>query len=60
MITVYATIRWFFNPLGGLYMFKRILIATILAAAYLKNVLLAPLIILEVVFCVFRYLMEKP
>ncbi len=60
MITVYGTIRWFFNPLGGLYMFKRILIATILAAAYLKNAMLAPLLILEVIFCICRYVMEKP
>lgn len=35
MIAVYGTIRWFFNPLGGLYMYKRIIVATILASSYL-------------------------
>lgn len=60
MIAVYGTIRWFFNPLGGLYMYKRILLATILAASYLKNEMLAPLIIIEILFCTLRYLMEKP
>jgi hypothetical protein len=34
IITLYTIGRWVFNPLGGLYMAKRILIATILAVAY--------------------------
>jgi sorbitol-specific phosphotransferase system component IIBC len=57
IITVSTLGRWFFNPLGGLYMAKRILIATILAAAYLDKTYLAPLVLLETVFTVFRYFM---
>jgi hypothetical protein len=34
LISIYTLFRWFFNPLGGLYMSKRILIATILAYTY--------------------------
>lgn len=34
LIAVYTIIRWFFNPLGGLYMAKRILLAAILSATY--------------------------
>ena len=57
IIAAYTLGRWFFNPLGGLYMAKRILIATILAAAYLDNTYLAPLILLETTFTIFRYFM---
>lgn len=60
LIAIYGTVRWFFNPLGGLYMYKRIIIATILAASYLDNRMLAPLCVLEFVFLVFRFIMEKP
>ena len=44
-IGVYGIVRWFFNVLGGLYMFKRIIIATILAASYLDHRMVAPLVI---------------
>jgi hypothetical protein len=44
-ICLYGTIRWFFNVLGGLYMYKRIVIATILAATHLDDRMLAPLVI---------------
>lgn len=60
LIAVYALFRWFFNPLGGLYMTKRILMATILAATYQDNRMLAPLVILEVVFVIVRYILESP
>lgn len=44
-IILYSIVRWFFNILGGLYMFKRIIVAAILAASYLDNRMLAPLLI---------------
>lgn len=59
-ICVYGTGRWFFNVLGGLYMYKRIIMATILAASYLDNRMLAPLVIMEVIFCIVRYIVESP
>jgi len=59
-ICIYGTGRWFFNVLGGLYMYKRIIMATILAGSYLDNRMLAPLVIMEVVFCVVRYIVESP
>ena len=37
-------------------MYKRIIVATILAAAYQDNRMLAPLVITEVVFCFVRYI----
>jgi hypothetical protein len=46
IISVYTIARWFFHPIGGLYMVKRILLATILAASYQKTSMIAPLIIL--------------
>jgi hypothetical protein len=55
VIVCYTVGRWLFNYIGGLYMSKRILIATILAAAYMNNSYLAPLIILETVFTILRY-----
>jgi hypothetical protein len=60
IITIYTLVRWFRSALGGLYMSKRILIAAILAASYLNNKMLAPLAILEAVFCIFRFILEKP
>ena len=44
-IVLYGTVRWFFNVLGGLYMYKRIVVAAILAASYQDNRMLAPLVI---------------
>jgi len=41
-------------------MYKRIIMATILAGSYLDNRMLAPLVIMEVVFCVVRYIVESP
>lgn len=46
IISLYTLVRWFFHPIGGLYMAKRILLATILAAGYQNNAMLAPLLIL--------------
>ncbi len=60
LITLYSLFRWFFNPLGGLYMIKRILIATILAASYTNDKMVAPIVLLEVVFFIFRFILEKP
>lgn len=34
LITIYTIARWFFHHIGGLYMAKRILLATTLAASY--------------------------
>ncbi len=57
----YAVIRFFFNKIGGLYMFKKLIIAAILAAAvYHKYGYLAILLGAELVFSVARYLIEKP
>ena len=41
-------------------MYKRIIIATILAAAYQKKVMLAPLLCTELVFVIVRYVLEQP
>jgi hypothetical protein len=60
IITIYTLARWIFHPIGGLYMAKRILLATILAASYQKSAMLAPLLVLETVFTIFRYFMEVP
>jgi hypothetical protein len=46
IISLYTIARWFFHPIGGLYMAKRIILATILAASYQKTTMIAPLIIL--------------
>ena len=59
-ICLYGTIRWFFNVLGGLYMYKRIVVAAILAATHLDDRMLAPLLISEAVFCLVRYIIESP
>ncbi len=37
LISIYTIIRWFFHHIGGLYMAKRILLATVLAASYLNQ-----------------------
>ena len=51
----YAFIRFCCNHIGGLYMFKRLLIATILAAGvYDKPAYVALMLGLELVFCIFR------
>jgi hypothetical protein len=60
LISVYTIARWIFHPIGGLYMAKRILIAVVLAASYQETSMLAPLLIIETVFTVMRYLMEVP
>jgi hypothetical protein len=58
---VYAFVRFCFHKIGGLYMFKRLLIATILAAAVYDQwgyVLL--MLGLEIVFTVLRFVLERP
>jgi hypothetical protein len=59
-ISLYGTARWFFNVLGGLYMYKRIIVATILAASYMDDKMLAPLCVTEAVFLFCRYIIESP
>ena len=59
-IIVYGTGRWFFNVLGGLYMYKRMALAAILAASFIDNRMLAPLLVMEVVFLIARYIIESP
>lgn len=59
-ICLYGTVRWFFNVLGGLYMYKRIIVAAILAGTHLDDRMLAPLVISEVLFCLVRYIIESP
>jgi len=53
-------LRFFFNKIGGLYMFKRLAIALILVNAYLVEGFLALLIALEIVVSLIRYVLEKP
>ena len=60
LIWGYAIIRFFFNPIGGLYMAKRLLIAIILPAAFEDLRFIAPIVILEIVFVVFRFIIERP
>lgn len=60
VIFVYSLARLFYNPLGGLYMLKRSLIAVILVFAYNNSLLIIPLIILELLFAGFRHFIEKP
>jgi hypothetical protein len=60
IITIYTLARWFFHPIGGLYMAKRILLAALLAGSYQNTVMIAPLIILETLFTIFRFFMESP
>ncbi len=52
--------RFFFNLIGGLYMFKRLAVALILVNAYKVEGFLALLIALEVVLTMIRYVIEKP
>lgn len=60
LISLYMVIRFFFNKIGGLYMFKRLAIALILVDAYQTEGFLALLIAFEVVFTLIRYVLEKP
>lgn len=57
----YAVIRFLFNRVGGLYMFKRLLIVTILAAAvYRKGGYVAIILAMEFVFTIMRFIIERP
>ena len=59
--SIYAIIRFCFNSIGGLYMFKRLIIATILAAAvYHKGGYVGFLLGLEFVFMILRFIIEQP
>ena len=56
LIWGYAIIRFFFNPIGGLYMAKRLLIAIILPAAFDDLRFIAPIvntIIISIVMFLF-------
>jgi hypothetical protein len=46
IIGVYTIIRLLINIIGGLYMLKRIIIATILVFSYNQPILLLPLLIM--------------
>jgi hypothetical protein len=46
IICIYGLFRWFFNAIGGLYMFKRIISAVILVFSYDHPALLAALIVM--------------
>jgi hypothetical protein len=59
-ISLYMLVRFFFNKIGGLYMFKRLSIALILVDSYQTEGFLALLIAFEVVFTLLRYVLEKP
>jgi hypothetical protein len=61
VISVYAFIRFCFNKIGGLYMFKRLIIAAILAAAvYDKPGYVGFILGLEFLFMVLRFIIERP
>jgi len=61
LLIVYAIIRFYFNKIGGLYMFKRLIIAAILAGAVYRKGLYVLLILgLELIFTASRFLLEKP
>ena len=55
LISGYALIRFFFNAVGGLYMLKRVLIAIVLPAAFDDLRFIAPLLIVEILFVIFRF-----
>lgn len=64
---VYMILRFIKNKIGGLYMFKRLAFATILAAsAYHNNgdqkykLFLIPLVAAEIIFMILRFVFEKP
>ena len=45
IIILYTLGRWFFQPIGGLYMAKRIILDPISAASYQNTKMIAPLIL---------------
>ena len=46
LICSYTIGRCFFNPIGGLYMFKRILLSILLPYSYENRYMLIPLIVI--------------
>jgi hypothetical protein len=61
IICLYTVVRFFFSRNGGIYMLKRIFIATILADAYDNEGYVALLVAVELVFLIVRYfILEKP
>jgi hypothetical protein len=60
LLVVYMIIRFIFNRIGGLYMFKRLSIALILVDAYDNRGYLALLIAFEILFGILRYALERP
>ena len=60
LISLYTVVRFFYNPLGGMYMAKRVLIVAILAPAFDNNIYLLPLMVLELVFMGLRLVIESP
>jgi len=57
LIWGYTFVRFFFNSIGGLYMVKRLLIAIILPAAFDDLDFIAPILILELIFVICRFLL---
>ena len=56
VIILYTFVRSLFNAVGGLYMAKRVIIAVILSAAFNNNLYLIPLVILELIFVIGRFI----
>ena len=56
IIVLYTFVRSLFNAIGGLYMAKRVIIAIILSAAFNNNLYLIPLVILELIFVIGRFI----
>ncbi len=55
LIIGYTIGRFMYNPIGGLYMAKRVLFAIILPSAFDDLSIMAPILIVEVLFVVMRY-----
>lgn len=60
LISIYMIGSLIFNPIGGLYMFKRLAIALILVNAYKIEGFLGLLIAFQLLFTLARFLIEKP
>lgn len=73
LYVLYAIIRWCFNSIGGLYTFKRIAVAVILAASTYETIakssrdgvignkaVVIALIATELIFMVLRFILESP
>jgi hypothetical protein len=62
---LYMILRFYKDRIGGLYMFKRLTIATILASSVYGadqkyKLFLIPLVVAELIFMAMRFVLEKP